>query len=62
MVIFDSYGILQVTDKLYNIMFYRTQFAIIISVLASSVVDRRFEPLSGQTKDYPIVSPLSMKE
>ena len=25
-----------------------------VSVLASSVVDRGFEPLSGQTKDYKI--------
>ena len=25
-----------------------------VSVLASSVVDRRFEPRSGQTKDYKI--------
>jgi hypothetical protein len=27
-----------------------------ISVLASSAVDRRFEPRSGQNKDYKIVS------
>ena len=27
---------------------------VMISVLASSVVDRRFEPRSGQTKDYRI--------
>ena len=26
-----------------------------VSVLASSAVDRRFEPRSGQTKDYNIV-------
>ena len=25
---------------------------VMVNVLASSVVDRRFEPLSGQTKDY----------
>ena len=25
-----------------------------VSVLATSEVDRRFEPLSGQTKDYDI--------
>jgi hypothetical protein len=27
---------------------------VMISVLASSAVDRRFEPRSGQTKDYEI--------
>ena len=27
-----------------------------VSVLVSSVVDRGFEPLSGQTKDYKIAS------
>ena len=35
---------------------------VMVSVLASSVVDRRFEPRSGQAKDYKIVfdaSPLS---
>ena len=27
---------------------------VMVSVLASSAVDRAFEPLSGQTKDYEI--------
>jgi hypothetical protein len=27
---------------------------VIVSVLASSAVDREFEPRSGQTKDYEI--------
>ena len=27
---------------------------VMVSVLASSAVDRRFEPRSGQTKDYKI--------
>ena len=27
---------------------------VMVSVLASSAVDRGFEPLSGQTKDYKI--------
>ena len=37
---------------------------IMVSVLASCVVDRGFEPQSGQTKDYKIgivASPLSMQ-
>jgi hypothetical protein len=25
---------------------------VMVDVLASSVIDRRFDPLSGQTKDY----------
>jgi hypothetical protein len=29
--------------------------AVMVSVLASSAVDRGFEPRSGQTKDYKIV-------
>ena len=27
---------------------------VMVSVLASSVIDRRFEPLSGQTKDFNV--------
>ena len=37
---------------------------IMVSVLASSAVDRGFEPRMGQTKDYKIgivASPLSMQ-
>ena len=38
---------------------------VMVSVLASSVVDRGFEPKSGQTKDYIklvcVASPLSMQ-
>jgi hypothetical protein len=38
---------------------------VMVSMLASSVVDRGFEPRSGQTKDYEInifvASPLSMQ-
>jgi hypothetical protein len=30
---------------------------VIISMLASSVADRGFEPRSGKTKDYKIASP-----
>jgi len=45
------FGTPQVTDKLYTIMLlYGIHFTNIISVLASSVVDRRFEPMSGQTE------------
>ena len=32
-----------------------------VSVLASSALDRGFEPRSGQTNDYEIASPLSMQ-
>ena len=52
------FGTPQVTGKLYTIMLYGIHFTNMISVLASSVVDRTFEPMSGQTKDYKIASPL----
>jgi hypothetical protein len=29
-------------------------FEVMVSVLASSVVDRRFEPRSGDTEDYKL--------
>ena len=35
-------------------MVYNCIDGVIVSVLASSAVDRGFEPLSGQTKDYKI--------
>ena len=38
----------------YAIMFIMSMLQMFLSVLASSVVDRGLEPLSGQTKDNNI--------
>ena len=41
-------------NKLYYITLVNRIDGVMVSVLASSVVDRGFEPQSGQTKDYKI--------
>ena len=41
--------------KHYIQMYVSYISGIMVSVLASSAVDRGFEPRSGQTKDYKIV-------
>ena len=44
-----------VVSVLFLILFFGTAIGgVMFSVLASSVVDRGFEPRSGQTKDYKI--------
>ena len=46
--LFDfTYVNTQLVERVYN-------GGVIVSVLESSVVNRRFEPRSGQTKDYKI--------
>jgi hypothetical protein len=50
-------GLLSYCDKVYsrgNINQKHRIGGVMVSVLASSVVDRGFEPRSGQTKDYKI--------
>jgi hypothetical protein len=36
----------------YSYLFLNRISGVMVSMFASSVVDRRFEPESGQTKDY----------
>jgi hypothetical protein len=50
-------GLLSYCDKVYsrgNINQKHRIGGVMVSVLASSAVDRGFEPRSGQTKDYKI--------
>jgi hypothetical protein len=50
-------GLLSCCDKVYsrgNINQKHNVGAVMVSLLASSAVDRGFEPRSGQTKDYKI--------
>ena len=50
-------GLLSYCDKVYsrsNINQKHRIGGVMVSVLASSAVDRGFEPQSGQTKDYKI--------
>ena len=50
-------GLLSYCDKVYsrgNINKKHRIGGVMVSVLASSAVDRGFEPRSGQTKDYKI--------
>ena len=50
-------GLLSYCDKVYsrgNINQKHSIGGVMVSVLASSAVDRGFEPRSGQTKDYTI--------
>ena len=50
-------GLLSYCDKVYsrgNINQKHRIGCVMVSVLASSVIDRGFEPRSGQTKDYKI--------
>ena len=50
-------GLLSYCDKVYsrgNINQKHRIGGVMVCVLASSVVDRGFEPQSGQTKDYKI--------
>ena len=50
-------GLLSYCDKVYsrgNINQKHRIGGVMVSVLASSAVDRRFEPRSGQTKGYKI--------
>jgi hypothetical protein len=42
------------TSSIYNIYLPWQYSVVMVSVLASSEVDRGFEPRSGQTKDYKI--------
>ena len=50
-------GLLSYCDKVYsrgNINQKHHVGAVMVSLLASSAVDRGFEPQSGQSKDYKI--------
>jgi hypothetical protein len=50
------YHSLQITEFLYRLRLPNHIGGVVVSVLASSAVDRGFEPWSGQTKDYKIGS------
>ena len=49
--IFQHTPFLKIDDIRYNYLCNRID-GVIVSVFASSAVDRGFEPCSGQTKDY----------
>jgi hypothetical protein len=48
-------AIISITQRLYQLLIYMNHFGgVMVIVLASSAVDREFEPRSGQTKHYQI--------
>jgi hypothetical protein len=47
--------VISITQRLYQLLIYMNHFGgVMVIVLASSAVDREFEPRSGQTKHYQI--------